>query len=172
MNRGPLWWSLIGVILLATIATVALGSFNWRDIHVGEYRPDFTLPAMNGGKHSIGDWDGEVVVLNFWAPWCAPCRREIPMLIEMQEKYGERGLQVVGIGIDSLEAIRTYANKVGINYPVLYGFEAAIKVAASYGNQRGTLPYTVVIDRDGVIRHIFHTRIERSEIEPMIRELL
>lgn len=172
MNRGPLWWSLIILILLMVGATVGLGGYTWVRNYEGEPRPAFTLPAMNGGKQSIAEWDGKVVVLNFWATWCEPCRREIPLLTQLQQQYEERGLQVVGVAIDSRDAIRDFANKVGINYPVLYGVEAAMDVAASYGDEQGTLPYTVVIARDGHIRHIFRKEIKRPDIEPVIHELL
>lgn len=171
MNRGPLWWSLVVLILLVVGVTVGLGSYDFFK-YVGQQRPAFTLPAMNGGKKSISKWDGKVVVLNFWATWCAPCRREIPLLIELQQQYGERGLQVVGVAIDSRAAIRDFTKRVGINYPVLYGIEPAMNVAASYGDEQGTLPYTVVLDRAGRIRQISRTEIKRPAIEPVIRELL
>lgn len=172
MNRGPLWWSLVVLILLLVAATVGVGSYSWYRNYQGEYRSAFVLPAMNGGKQSIAEWDGKVVVLNFWATWCEPCRREIPLLIELQRQYKERGLQVVGVAIDDRDAIRAFAKTVGINYPVLYGVEAAMDVAASYGDEQGTLPYTVVIDRDGRIQHIFRKEIKHPAIEPVIRELL
>lgn len=170
MNRGPLWWSFI-VLILLLIGTTGVGSYAlYRD--QGVHRPAFTLPAMNGGKQSISEWDGKVVVLNFWATWCEPCRREVPLLSKLQQKYEPRGLQVVGVAIDSLDAIRKFAKTTGINYPVLYGVEAAMDVATSYGDEQGTLPYTVVIDRDGRIRHVFRKELKHSEIESMIRELL
>ncbi|MDN5849490.1 MAG: TlpA family protein disulfide reductase [Nitrococcus sp.] len=172
MNRGPLWWSLVVLIVLATGVTVGIGSYDWSRSYEGMHRPAFTLPAMNGGKKSISEWDGKVVVLNFWASWCEPCRREIPLLIDLQRQYGERGLQVVGVAIDSRAAIRDFAKRVGINYPVLYGIEPAMNVAASYGDEQGTLPYTVVLDRDGRMRQIFRKEIKRPAIEPVLRELL
>lgn len=172
MNRGPLWWSLIILILLLVGATVGVGSYAWYSNYEGEPRPAFTLPAMDGGKQSIAEWDGKVVVLNFWATWCEPCRREIPLLIELQKKYEPRGLQVVGVAIDSLDAVRGFAKAMGVNYPVLYGVEAAMNVAASYGDEQGTLPYTVVIGRDGRIQHIFRKEIKHSDIEPVIHGLL
>lgn len=172
MNRGPLWWALVVLILLFVGATAGIGSYTWYRDYRGEPRPAFALPAMNGGKQSIAEWDGKVVVLNFWATWCEPCRREIPLLTELQQKYGQRGLQVVGVAIDSRDAIRDFAKTLGINYPVLYGVEAAMDVAASYGDEQGTLPYTVVIDREGRIRHIFRQEIKHPDLEPVIRELL
>ncbi|MCO6439511.1 MAG: TlpA family protein disulfide reductase, partial [Nitrococcus mobilis] len=109
MKRGPLWWSLIALIVLLVGVTVGIGSHTWYSNPEGGQRPAFTLPAMSGGKQSITEWDGKLVVLNFWATWCAPCRREIPLLIALQQQYGERGLQVLGVAIDSRAAIRDFA---------------------------------------------------------------
>lgn len=172
MNRGPVWWSLVILIVLLVVATVGIGSYTWYDNPEGERRPAFTLPAMNGGKQSIAAWDGKVVVLNFWATWCAPCRREIPLLKTLQEQYGEKGLQVVGVAVDNREAIRDFAERLGVGYPVLYGVEAAMDVAASYGDKQGTLPYTAVIDRDGRIHQVFRKELERADIESTVDSLL
>ncbi|EAR22321.1 peroxiredoxin family protein [Nitrococcus mobilis] len=173
MNRGPLWWSLIVLIVLLVGVTIGIGSHTWYSNLEGSQRPVFTLPAMSSGKQkSIAEWDGKLVVLNFWATWCEPCRREIPLLITLQRQYEERGLQVLGVAIDSRVAIRDFAATLSINYPVLYGVEAAMDVAASYGDEQGTLPYTVVIDRSGRIRQVFRKELKRPDIEPVIRELL
>lgn len=172
MSRGPLWWSLIVLIVALVGVTVGIGSHTWYDNPEGSQRPAFTLPAVSGGKKSIAGWDGKLVLLNFWATWCAPCRREIPLLIALQQQYGERGLQVLGVAVDNRAAIRDFAAKLSINYPVLYGVEAAMDVATNYGNEQGTLPYTAVIDRTGRIRHVFRKEVKRPDIEAVIRELL
>lgn len=172
MNRGPVWWSLVILIVVLVGATVGIGSYTWYDNPEGARRPAFTLPALSGGKQSIAAWDGKVVVLNFWASWCEPCRREIPLLQALQEQYGEKGLQVVGVAIDSREAIRDFAERLGVGYPLLYGVEAAMDVAARYGDTQGTLPYTAVIDRDGRIRKVFRKELKRADIESAIHTLL
>lgn len=172
MKRGRLWWSLVISIVVLAGATVVIGNYHWYGSMEGAQRPDFTLPAMRGGKQSVGAWNGKVVVLNFWATWCEPCRREIPLLKALQAQYGEKGLQVVGVAIDNRDAIREFAERLGVDYPVLYGFEAAMDVAASYGDKQGTLPYTAVIARDGRIRQIFRKELTRADIESAIRPLL
>ena len=118
---------------------------------VSGVRPDFTLPDTEGKPRHVSEWDGQLLVVNFWATWCAPCREEIPTFIELQERYGAQGLQFVGIAIDKLDNVRTYIDEVGINYPVLLGQLAAIEVGRSYGNEAGGLPFTVVVDRQGQI---------------------
>lgn len=118
-------------------------------------RLDFTLPDLQGNLHSSSEWDGKVVVVNFWATWCPPCIREIPFFIDLQTQYGEQGLQFIGIAIDNLPAIQHFVANQTINYPILIGEQEGITIAQNMGNSLGALPYTVVIDRTGnmVWRH-------------------
>lgn len=134
-------------------------------------RPAFSLPDLDGEERAIAEWDGEVIVLNFWATWCAPCREEIPLFTELQQRYGDAGVQFLGVAIDRREAIRDYLQEVDMGYPTLHGMQAAMDVAASYGNQAGTLPFTVVIDRDGALRHVFEGQVHREDLAPVLREM-
>ncbi|RZU99419.1 TlpA family protein disulfide reductase [Spiribacter vilamensis] len=135
-------------------------------------RPDFTLETLTDGPRSIGEWDGQVVVLNFWATWCAPCRREIPLFSRLQSDYRDNGVRFLGVAIDDPGAIRDFLDTVDMNYPSFYGMEGAIDVAADYGNPRGTLPYTVVIDRDGVIVERFSGEIHEPDLRPLLSKLV
>lgn len=135
-------------------------------------RPAFSLPDIDGEARAIAEWDGEIVVLNFWATWCAPCREEIPLFSELQQRLGDQGVQFLGVAIDRRDAIREYLETVDMGYPTLYGMQAAMDVAARYDNHAGTLPYTVVIDRDGAMRHVFQGQVHREDLEPVLRELL
>ena len=112
---------------------------------------NFQLANLDGELQNFSTWNGKVRVLNFWATWCPPCLRETPMFVELQEKYQERGLQFVGVAIDSLEPVKDFVDTYGINYPILIGADDAIEVAKRYGNKFGSLPYTIVIDRNGKI---------------------
>lgn len=152
--------------------TAGVGGVLWYQSSRVEERPVFALPDLAGERRSIAEWDGEVVLINFWATWCPPCREEIPLLIDLQREYGDRGLQVVGVALDRLPAVRDYAAAMEINYPILHGMGAAMEVQARYGNTRGTLPYTVLVDREGRIRHVFARQVHRADIEPIIREML
>ncbi|PWG64912.1 TlpA family protein disulfide reductase [Spiribacter halobius] len=135
-------------------------------------RPAFSLPDLAGDTRSITEWDGRIVVLNFWATWCAPCREEIPLFTELQARYGDEGVQFLGVAIDRREAITEYLDRVEMGYPTLYGMQAAMDVAASYDNHAGTLPYTVIIDRDGDIRHYFRGQVHREDLQPILAELV
>lgn len=135
-------------------------------------RPDFALPDIEGKPRHVSEWDGQLLVVNFWATWCAPCREEIPIFIELQERYGPQGLQFVGIAIDKLENVTAYVDEVGINYPVLLGQLAAIEVGRSYGNEAGGLPFTVVVDRQGQIAFAKSGLFTPEEAESLIESRL
>jgi thiol-disulfide isomerase/thioredoxin len=134
---------------------------------------DFTLLDLEGKIHSDSEWLGKkVVILNFWATWCPPCVREIPGFIKLQEKYGEQGIQFIGIAIDNKNAVQSFVKKMGTNYPILLGDQKAINLAISLGNKMAGLPFTVVIDRNGkiILRQI--GQISEQKIEHTILPLL
>jgi len=108
-----------------------------------------TLPDMDGKSQALAQWRGKVIVVNFWATWCPPCLEEIPEFVRMQEKLGPRGLQFVGIAIDNQDKVREFAVKFGINYPILIGEMEGIELVRRVGNDRGGLPFTVIVDRKG-----------------------
>lgn len=139
---------------------------------LGAPRPDFTLNDLAGNPTSIGRWDGDVVLVNFWATWCPPCRKEIPGFAALQQQYGDRGFQVVGVAIDLPEAVAQFTEDLGADYPQLVGREDAIAVADRYGNQHGALPYSVLIDREGVIRFVKPGELKRQELESELVKLL
>lgn len=108
-----------------------------------------SLPDLSGQNQPLEQWKGKVLVVNFWATWCPPCRKEIPALIEVQNRLGARGLQIVGIAIDRPAQVKPYAQEMHINYPILIGELDAMDLVRQAGNAPGGLPYTVVLDRSG-----------------------
>jgi thiol-disulfide isomerase/thioredoxin len=160
---------LLTGLIIASIVSIA--GYLWykhppQTEEISWYRPDFSLPDLQGEIRRNSEWDGKVVIVNFWATWCPPCVKEIPMFIKLQEKYAERGLQFVGIATnDYYEAVADFVKDNGINYPVLIGEQEAIDVAISFGNRVAGLPFTVVIDRKGniVFRHIGEMKQQQTE---------
>lgn len=139
---------------------------------IGKPRPGFALPDLSGNTRDINEWSGKVLVINFWATWCPPCLKEVPEFVELQKKYGDRGLQFVGIALQKPEEVVEFAREHAMNYPVLTGEMAVITVAQSYGNTQGALPYTAVIDRAGVIRYTKIGQMPGTRLEALIQPLL
>jgi thiol-disulfide isomerase/thioredoxin len=130
---------------------------------------DFTLPDLDGKKQSLHQWRGKVIVLNFWATWCPPCREEIPLFTALQKKHPEGDLQVIGVAIDNKTAVMVFRQFMNMNYPVLIGDdEAALQLVAQYGNRMGSLPYTVIIDRSGSIVARKLGEINQLELESLV----
>lgn len=132
----------------------------------------FALPDLDGRVRSSDEWAGRVIVLNFWATWCPPCREEIPAFMELQRAHGARGLQVVGIAIDEPQAVRDYRDTLLIDYPILVGDRDAVDLMNRYGNLAGVLPYSVVIDRDGRIVASKQGAYTHDELEAVVAPLL
>jgi thiol-disulfide isomerase/thioredoxin len=111
---------------------------------------DFTMKGMDGQDSRLSDYQGKVILLNFWATWCGPCKREIPIIVELQEQYRTDGLQVIGISVDdTLEELEPFVKEFKMNYPVLLGL-GHDDVQDTYGPLY-TVPISVVISRDGRI---------------------
>ena len=140
-----------------------------------EVRPDFSLNDIDGKTRSITEWDGKATLINFWASWCAPCRDEIPILAAMQDEYGPRGLQIIGISVDVSEdyaLAKDMAAELGANYPLLVGELDAIDVASRYGADLFGLPWTVLVDKDGRILKHHVGDIKADEVDEIITLLL
>ena len=130
------------------------------------------LPDTAGREQSIGQWKGKVLVVNFWATWCVPCREEMPEYVKMQKEEGERGLQFVGIAVDDASKVRDFAAEIGLNYPALIGGYGAIELSKSLGNRLGALPYTLIIDRAGRISRAHLGPIKPAELRAIISQLI
>ncbi len=135
---------------------------------IGSRRPDFSLPDRAGDTRSIGDFSDRVILLNFWATWCPPCLEEIPALDRLHRDLGDQGLSVVGVALEGAEPVRAFAAEHEVGYPLLVGGREAFDIAAEYGNARGTLPYSVVIDRSGTIRATHQGALTRDEAHALV----
>ncbi len=135
-------------------------------------RPEFSLPDLDGKMHSISEWDGKIVLVNFWATWCPPCRQEIPDFIEVRKAYGDQGFEIVGVAIDDPDNVRDYVDVLEIDYPILHGQAEASAISRQYGNHTNALPYSALIDRQGRIRFSGAGRIPRQSLEKAVEQLL
>lgn len=114
------------------------------------------FPDLANKSRALGEWQGKVLVLNFWATWCEPCREEIPAFVRLQEKFGANGVQFIGLALDERDKADAFSQQFKVNYPILIGDETATEFGRRLGNSSGGVPFTVVIDRAGKIasRHI------------------
>ncbi|PZN31007.1 MAG: TlpA family protein disulfide reductase, partial [Proteobacteria bacterium] len=108
--------------------------------------PEFSLLDREGELRAISSWPGRSMIVNFWATWCAPCRREIPLLNELQRTHGEAGFQVVGVAMDIREDVLAYADEIGIDYPILIGEQEALDAINLFGLESVGFPFTVFTD--------------------------
>ena len=130
------------------------------------------FPDLDGKARRLLDWRGKVAVVNFWATWCEPCREEIPLLISLSRTHGERGVEVVGIGIDTVDKIREYAAKMHIPYALLIGDARALDLLRGLGNTAGALPYTVVLDREGTVASRKLGAFKAGELEQVLAPIV
>lgn len=141
---------------LAAVAAIAAGIGVRRLLQPGNSEPPKTLalqqlvlPDLDGIPQSFTQWAGRILVANFWATWCGPCREEIPVLVSAQSKYASKNVQLVGISIDTVDKIKKFIPPFNINYPLVVGGLESIELMRSLGNQAGGLPFTVVVAPDG-----------------------
>jgi thiol-disulfide isomerase/thioredoxin len=131
---------------------------------LGSQRPDIALPDLDGRTRSLSQWDGRLLLVNFWASWCGPCREEMPLLDRTQQRLADRGVQIVGIAADTAEATKGFLGRHPVHYPILVNDpDHGRDVSLDYGDTRGVLPYSVLIDRDGrVLAQRFGSFTEES----------
>ncbi|MBT8130237.1 MAG: TlpA family protein disulfide reductase [Gammaproteobacteria bacterium] len=138
---------------------------------IGKIRPEFAMLDLDGNIRNIQDWEGQVVLLNFWATWCPPCLEEIQDFIEMQEALDNKGLQIVGVAVDNEDDVRQFASDLGMNYPVMAGETEAIELSQRYGNSIGGLPFSAIIDQNGKVTHTITGILSKDRLISILREL-
>ena len=130
--------------------------------------PAFALPDLEGKAREFSEWDGTHRLLNFWATWCAPCRREIPLLKEFQAQHGADGFQVLGIAVDYPEEVARYAEQAEFNYPVLIGQQDAMSVAEGSGIEFQAMPFTMFVTRDGEYVGAYMGELHQSHLDDIV----
>jgi len=122
------------------------------DSELSTVLPDSYWDNLDGGQSQLTDWPGKALIVNHWATWCEPCRKEIPMFMAVRDQYAEQGLELIGIAHDDAEEVRRYVDSMGMDYPqLLAGNGTGQKWLAEFDNN-GSLPFTLVFDREGNLR--------------------
>lgn len=131
-----------------------------------------SLPDAAGKEQSIGQWRGKVVVVNFWATWCEPCREEMPEFMRAQTEFGPRGVQFVGIAVDQADKVDKFARDLGLNYPTLIGGYGAVELSKTLGNRLAALPFTIIVDRQGHVAHTQLGQLKPDQLRSIVSKLL
>lgn len=131
-----------------------------------------SLPDLSGKPQTLAQWRGKVLVVNFWATWCTPCREEIPALMKVQVKYASNGVKIVGIAVDNVDKVRDYANELRIDYVLLIGGVETLSMAKDLGNRVEVLPFTVVLDRAGKVAHTHAGTLTEASLGAVLVPLL
>jgi thiol-disulfide isomerase/thioredoxin len=154
----------------ATVAEIPTGGMvnGLERPKIPEVRPNFTLKNLEGNPVSLSQWQGKAVVVNFWATWCGPCQREIPLLNRMHAEYGPKGVQILGVAVDFAEDVRAFVAKKPLDYPTLMGEEDGAAAASAFGIESLAFPFTAFTDRQGRV-----LSVQLGELhEPELRVIL
>jgi thiol-disulfide isomerase/thioredoxin len=139
---------------------------------VGKPRPDFRHVDLAGDFVDASDFDGNVLLVNFWASWCQPCVEEMPMLSKLQQRYAADGFQVVGIALDDPDRAAAFAAGMNLAYPVLLGEADTVVTGRRYGNASGMLPYSVLVDQEGTISWVRLGALDERSLDLEVNRLL
>jgi thiol-disulfide isomerase/thioredoxin len=159
------------------VALIALGvgvtaRNGWPPEKTRQPLPAFGFPDLSGRQRHISEWQGKLLIINFWATWCPPCKKEIPEFIDLQNQYSSQGLQFVGIAIEDKAPVDEYLSFIPINYPVLIAGTEGIVLAHQLGNLFDSVPFTVVVDAAGQIIHRHQGEFSKQQILDVIQPLL
>jgi peroxiredoxin len=161
---------LLFILLSALLCACSTENHDAEQKSSGPKAPEFSLEDLDGGVHRLSDFRGDVVMLNFFATWCAPCRKEVPDLVKLHRRLAKKGLQIIGVSLDEegAKVLRPFIKKHDIGYPIVLATE---KVVFDYGGMQA-LPTTFLIDHKGSIRDRFLGAAPGHQIEASVRSLL
>jgi peroxiredoxin len=164
------YYFLLSILLIPLAkADIIVGQSNAWDI------PEFKLKGIDGKIHSLDEWKGKVILLNFWATWCPPCILEIKDFIKFQKHFIKNNLQIVSIGVDEPEKLKHISQSMNINYPILLvdiEQQSGKDMLTQWGNPDAHVPYSVVIDTDGKIHYIYKGKLDTGRFDYYVVPLL
>lgn len=167
--------ALVGALAVAALALgigAALHRGGGDPAHDGAAVLGLVLPDLDGKPQALAQWRGKVLIVNFWATWCTPCREEMPQFVAAQARDGAKGVQFVGIAVDDPAKVEAYAQDIHLNYPALIGGFGAIELSKMLGNDLAALPFTIVLDRQGKVAHTQLGPLRAAKLDALLARLL
>jgi thiol-disulfide isomerase/thioredoxin len=173
------WQAALGLVVAAVFAGAGFLFYQWQmsdapgdAVATGRALMAAKLMGIDDQVQPFEQWRGKVLVVNFWATWCMPCREEIPGFIRFQDRYRDAGVQFVGVAIDQKQRVTPYAKEMGINYPLLVGGLETMEFSRQLGNRHGVLPFTLVLDRAGKVKTAEIGILKADKLESLLKPLL
>ena len=167
----PLVLALLVVFSIVRYFDVGTHIKTWRtnsEDNKPRYIVQFSLQDLDGKTRSISEWSDRRVLINFWATWCVPCRREMPMLQNLYLNKDTHNIEIIGIAVDQNEPVRDFINEYGIEFPILIGQSNAYEIMQQLGNTATTLPYTLVVEPDGLIVWYKNTELKAEDLPAIL----
>ena len=166
--------ALLGAVAAACAGLAGGAAFF---VHTREAARDGTavlslvLPDLDGHQQALSQWRGKVMIVNFWATWCAPCREEMPQFVATQTREAANGVQFIGIAVDQVDKVQEFVKEIRLNYPTLIGGFGAIELSKQLGNDLAALPYTIVLDRGGRVVHTQLGPLKPARLDALLHDL-
>lgn len=179
MNRGR-WFALTVAILAATALGAYIGSTRRAPparvataVSQAAIAKLFAarLNDSSGKPQLLSAWQGQPLVVNFWATWCAPCREEMPAFSRLQSRYAASGVRFVGIALDTPENVAAFVKQVQVSYPLLLGDDQGLELTQQLGNAQMALPFTVVLDAHAQVRLVRLGKVSEGELDALLSEI-
>jgi thiol-disulfide isomerase/thioredoxin len=164
--------SIVGIALALVLARLYFFPLTGNSNAPTEALFAANFPDEENKLQAMSQWHGKVLVINFWASWCSPCLEEMPMLDEFQADFGAKEVRIVGISVEDVDHLKAFSEELKVNYPLVAGDVEAMALAQSLGNDKGILPFTVVIDKSGKIVQTMFGLITKSMLEKAVTPLL
>ncbi len=165
-------WLLVAAALAALVAGIIVSIRLNAPQNPPPTLPTLQIPDLQGKPHRLTEWRGKVLVVNFWATWCAPCRQEIPDLNKWQNEFGGKDLQIVGIAVDKPDSVTEFIRDVPMDYPILIAEKTGLTLATLMGNILGVLPYTAIFDRSGKLVYGHPGILDAGTFDKRVKPLL
>lgn len=168
MSKGLIVFILLMLILISALLFAPQNQAEQQAVPLEA----FSLPDISGTMTPIANWQGKILIINFWATWCPPCLKEIPEFIELQTEYAAQNIQFIGIAIDDVQLVEDYISFIDINYPILIAELEGEALVRKLGNSINAIPFTVIVNQQGQIIYRHPGELSKQRIRELVEPLI